>query len=129
MSINRVVITGNLTKDAELRKTSSDLPVLAFSLAVNERRKKGDEWVDYANFVDCVIFGTRAEGLSKILKKGGRIAVEGKLRYSTWETEEGQKRSKLEVIADEIVLFSAKDSAKDKKESGSEEGYYDDLPF
>ena len=126
MSINRVVITGNLTKDAELRKTSSNLPVLGFSLAVNERRKKGEEWVDYANFVDCVIFGTRAEGLSKILKKGGRIAVEGKLRYSTWETEEGQKRSKLEVIADEVVLFSAKDSAK---KEASEDAYADEIPF
>ena len=124
MSINRVVLTGNLTRDSELRKTSTDMPVLSFGLAVNERRKKGEEWVDYANFVDCVIFGKRAEGLSKVLKKGGRIAVEGKLRYSTWETEEGQKRSKLEVITDEIVLFSAKDKKED-----SEASYYDDIPF
>ena len=124
-SINRVVISGNLTKDAEKRETSSGLAVLSFSVAVNERRKKGDEWEDYANFVDCVLFGTRADGLSKILKKGNRVCVEGHLRYSKWETEEGQKRSKLEVIVDEIVLFSSADKSK-----ASEAGVYDDeIPF
>lgn len=124
-SINRVVISGNLTKDAEKRETSSGLSVLSFSVAVNERRKKGDDYVDYANFVDCVLFGTRADGLSKILKKGNRVCVEGHLRYSKWETEDGQKRSKLEVIVDEIVLFSAADKSKE-----AEAGVYDDeIPF
>ena len=124
-SINRVVISGNLTRDAEKRETSSGLAVLSFSVAVNERRKKGDDWEDYANFVDCVLFGSRADGLSKILKKGNRVCVEGKLRYTKWETEEGQKRNKLEVIVDEIVLFSAADKSK-----AAENGVYDDeIPF
>lgn len=124
-SINRVVISGNLTRDAEKRETSSGLAVLSFSVAVNERRKKGDDWEDYANFVDCVLFGSRADGLSKILKKGNRVCVEGKLRYTKWETEEGQKRNKLEVIVDEIVLFSAADKSK-----AAEQGAYDDeIPF
>ena len=125
MSINRVVISGNLTHDPKKRETASGLPVLAFSVAVNERRKKGEEWVDYANYVDCTIFGKRAEGLSNILKKGHRVAVEGKLRYTTWETEEGQKRSKLEIIVDEIVLFTA----KDKGEVEAKSVYDDDIPF
>lgn len=124
-SINRVVISGNLTRDAEKRETSSGLAVLSFSVAVNERRKKGEEWEDYANFVDCVLFGSRADGLSKILKKGNRVCVEGKLRYTKWETEEGQKRNKLEVIVDEIVLFSAADKSK-----AAENGVCDDeIPF
>ena len=107
MSINRVVISGNLTRDPEMRATTSGMQVLSFGVAVNDRRRNPQtgEWEDYPNFVDCTMFGTRAEAVSRYLSKGSKVAIEGKLRYSSWERD-GQRRSKLEVIVDEIELMS-----------------------
>ena len=107
MSINRVNISGNLTRDPELRATAGGTQVLSFSVAVNDRRKNPQtgDWEDYPNFVDCTMFGTRAEAVSRYLSKGTKVAIEGKLRYSSWERD-GQRRSKLEVIVDEIEFMS-----------------------
>lgn len=107
MSINRISISGNLTRDPELRATPGGTAVMSFGVAVNDRRKNPQtgDWEDYPNFVDCVMFGTRAEKLSAFLSKGAKVAIDGKLRYSSWE-HEGQKRSKLEVIVDEIEFLS-----------------------
>ena len=107
MSINRVVISGNLTRDPELRQTAGGIPVLGFSVAVNDRRKNQstDEWEDYPNFVDCTLFGARAASVAKFLGKGAKVAIEGKLRWSQWE-KDGQKRSKLEVIVDELDFMT-----------------------
>lgn len=107
MSINRVNISGNLTRDPELRATASGTQVLSFGVAVNDRRRnpQSGEWEDYPNFVDCTMFGTRAEAVSRYLQKGSKVAIEGKLRYSSWERD-GQRRSKLEVIVDEIEFMS-----------------------
>ena len=111
MSINRVIISGNLTRDSELRSTASGLPVLGFGVAVNDRRKNQQtgEWEDYPNFIDCTMFGARAESLSRYLSKGTKVSVEGKLRWRQWERE-GQKRSKLEVIVDELEFMSSRNS-------------------
>lgn len=110
MSINRVNISGNLTRDPELRSTQGGMPILAFGVAVNDRRRnpQSGEWEDVPNFVDCVVFGARAEPLSRFLSKGSKVAIEGKLRYSSWETKDGQKRSKLEVIVDEVEFLSSR---------------------
>ena len=107
MSINRVNISGNLTRDPELRATAGGTQVLSFGVAVNDRRKNPQtgDWADYPNFVDCTMFGTRAEAVSRYLSKGTKVAIEGKLRYSSWERD-GQRRSKLEVIVDEIEFMS-----------------------
>ncbi|WP_085830801.1 single-stranded DNA-binding protein [Collinsella vaginalis] len=107
MSINRVVISGNLTRDPEMRATASGTQVMSFGVAVNDRRRNQQtgEWEDYPNFVDCTMFGTRAEAVSRYLSKGSKVAIEGKLRYSSWERD-GQRRSKLEVIVDEIEFLS-----------------------
>lgn len=107
MSINRVNISGNLTRDPELRMTSGGTQVLSFGVAVNDRRRnpQSGEWEDYPNFVDCTMFGARAEAVSRYLSKGSKVAIEGKLRYSSWERD-GQRRSKLEVIVDEIEFMS-----------------------
>ncbi|MDR2197548.1 MAG: single-stranded DNA-binding protein [Coriobacteriales bacterium] len=109
MSINRVLISGNLTRDPELRATTSGMPVLGLGVAVNDRRKNQStgEWEDYPNFIDCTMFGTRAESVSRFLSKGAKVAIEGKLRWSQWERD-GQKRSKIEVIIDEIEFLSAR---------------------
>jgi len=111
VSINRVIISGNLTRDPELRSTASGMPVLGFGVAVNDRRKNQQtgEWEDYPNFIDCTMFGTRAQSLSQYLSKGTKVSIEGKLRWSQWERD-GQKRSKLEVIVDELEFMSSRNS-------------------
>ena len=121
MSINRVIISGNLTRDPELRQTASGLPVLGFGVAVNDRRKNQQtgEWEDYPNFVDCTMFGTRAESVAKFLQKGSKVAIEGKLRWSQWERD-GQKRSKIEVIVDELEFMTSRNSDS----SGSQQSGY-----
>lgn len=127
MGINRVVLSGNLTRDPEVRQTASGTSVLSLGLAVNDRRKNSQtgEWEDYANFVDCTMFGSRGANLSQYLSKGQRVAIEGKLRYSTWERD-GQRRSKLEVIIDDIDFQG---SRKEASASQPVDAYDDDIPF
>lgn len=124
MSINRVNISGNLTREPELRSTQGGTAVLTFGVAVNDRARNPTtgEWEDRPNFVDCAVFGKRADSLSRLLSKGSKVAIEGKLRYSSWERD-GQRRSKLEVIVDEIELLSQR-----KDESGSFRGQADEYP-
>lgn len=107
MSINKVFLAGNLTRDPELRQSGSGTSVLRIGLAVNDRKKNQStgDWENVPNYFDVVLFGARAEGLSSILAKGNKIAVEGKLHWSQWENPAGEKRSKVEVYADEIELF------------------------
>lgn len=107
MSINRVLLSGNLTRDPELRATAGGTPVLSIGLAVNDRRRNAQtgEWEDYPNFVDCSMFGTRAEAVSKHMQKGDKIAIEGKLRFTQWE-KDGQHRTKLEVIVEDIEFMA-----------------------
>ena len=126
MSINRVNISGNLTRDSELRAANNGTAILNFSVAVNDRRKNASgEWEHAPNYVDCVVFGTRATALHRMLKKGTKVAIEGKLRWSSWETKEGAKRSKLEVIVDELELMNAPKA----KQAAPADTYDDDLPF
>ena len=107
-NINRVNISGNLTRDPELRSTTGGTQILSFGVAVNDRRRnqQSGEWEDYPNYIDCVLFGSRADALSRYLFKGTKVAIEGKLRYSAWEAKDGTKRSKLEVIVDEVEFMS-----------------------
>ena len=105
MSINHVSITGNLTREPELRSTAGDTAVLSFGIAVNDRRKNASgQWEDVPNFFECVTFGNRATALSDILTKGMKVAIAGKLHYSSWE-KDGQKHSKVDIIAQEIELM------------------------
>lgn len=110
MSINKVLISGNLTRDAELRSTASGTSILAFGVAVNDRRRnQNGEWEDYANFVDCTMFGRRADALAQYLTKGTKVAIEGRLHYSSWEDRNGGgRRSKLDVTVDEIEFMSSR---------------------
>lgn len=122
MSINKAFISGNITRDPQLRATSGGTSVLDFGVAVNERRKnpQSGEWEDRANFVDCAMFGKRAEAVEKFLSKGAKVAIEGKLRYSSW-TKDGQKRSKLSVIVDEIEFMSRKDGQQSEQRPARQE--------
>ena len=132
MSINRVVISGNLTRDPEVRTTQSGMPVMSLGVAVNDRRKNNQtgEWEDVPNFIDCTMFGTRAQSLSQYLSKGTKVSIEGKLRWSQWERD-GQKRSKIEVIVDELEFMSSRGEAGERDlEDGAAAGVYDhDIPF
>ena len=117
MSINRVIISGNLTRDPELRQTGGGTQVLSFGVAVNDRRRNQQtgEWEDYPNFIDCTMFGARAEALSRYLSKGTKVSIEGKLRWSQWERD-GQKRSKIEVIVDELEFMSGRNDGSGQRQ-------------
>jgi len=143
MSINRVVITGNLTRDPELRATPSGMSVLQMGIAVNDRRKnpQSGEWEEVPNFFDVIVFGQRGESLSRFLSKGSKVAVEGRLRWSSWDDKTtGQKRSKVEIIADDIEFMSTRGEGggagggysapgpQAPAPSGSET-FEDDIPF
>lgn len=108
MSINHVAISGNLARAAELKRTQSGNSVLTFDVAVNDRVKNPQtgEWEDRANWVTCNLWGTRAEKLAQYLDKGTKVAIEGRLRYRAWEAQDGSKRSKLEVVVDELEFMS-----------------------
>lgn len=114
MSINSVCISGNLTRDPEIRTSASGTSIMHLGVAVNERRKSPQtgNWEDFPNFVDCTIFGKRADALSPWLSKGSKVVISGRLHWHQWTAKDGGKRSKLEVIVDEIDLMS-------KTQSGS----------
>lgn len=131
MSINRVNISGNLTRDPEMRHTASGMQVLSFGMAVNDRAKDANgEWVDRPNFIDCTMFGARAEAVSRYISKGSKVAIEGKLRWSQWE-KDGQKRSKIEVIVDEIEFMSRREDVAQQQSAAAPvpDVYDEDIPF
>lgn len=108
MAINKVLLTGNLTRDAELRATHNEhKPVLTFTVAVNDRRKNPQtgEWEDYPNFIGCVLYGPRAEALSRRLTKGLKVAVEGRLRYNSY-VKDDERHTYLDVVVGEVEFIS-----------------------
>ena len=102
--INHVVLVGRLTRDAELKYTASGQAVCKFSVAVNRRRKNGDQWEDEANYFDVVLWGRQGESLNQYLQKGKSVGVEGELRQDRWQ-QDGQNRSKVEIVANNIQLL------------------------
>ena len=101
-SYNKVLLMGNLTRDPELRYTQSNIAICKFGLAVNRRFKDGQtgEWREEPTFVDITIFGKRGEAFAKYHSKGKPAFIEGTLRFDTWQDQQGNKRSKLYVVAD-----------------------------
>ena len=128
MSINKAIISGNLTRDPELRQTAGGANVLSFSVAVNERvlNKQMNEWEDRPSFIDCVMFGKRAESVSRFISKGSKVTIEGKLRQSTWQAQDGSNRSKLEIIVDELEFMS---KGQQQRVSPAANDYGGDIPF
>ena len=102
--INHVVLVGRLTRDAELKYTTGGQAVCKFSVAVNRRRKNGDQWEDEANYFDIVLWGRQGEALNQYLLKGKSVGVEGELRQDRWQ-QDGQNRSKVEIVANNIQLL------------------------
>lgn len=149
-NLNHVVLIGRLTRDSELKYTNSGMAVAKLSIAVNRRKRSGDQWTEEANFFDITVFGKTAENLNQYLVKGKEIAVEGELRQSRWE-QDGQPRSKVEVIGNNIQLLGGpggsggvrggemrgggSSTGNDRVErykpdaGGYDDGFEDDIPF
>lgn len=129
MSLNQVSVSGNLGADAELRSTRGGTPVLTFALAVNERVRQADgTWGDRASWIDCVLFGTRAQALADWLRKGNKVAVQGRLRTSTWERD-GVSHKRTEVVVEEVDLMTVR---RDKQQGAAQDApgvYEEDVPF
>jgi len=112
--INNLTIIGNMVKDAELKYTNSGTAITKLTIAVNRSVKKGDNWEDEASFFEVSLWGKRGESLNQYLLKGTKIAVNGSLKQETWE-QDGNKRSKVIIMADNIQLLGGK---KDNSNGG-----------
>ena len=130
---NKVILMGNLTRDPELRYTPNGTAVATLSLAINRRYKANDEWKEETDFFDIVVFGKQAENCGEYLKKGRPVLVDGRLSQRRWETEDGQKRSKVEVVAFSVQFLGAPRESSGSSSSGSMESgpEFDDsdIPF
>ena len=149
--INRVVLVGRLTRDAELAYTTGGYAILKFSLAVNRRRKQGEQWIEEGNFFDVSLFGRRGESVANYMTKGKQVAVEGQLRQDRWESQDGSKRSKVYIEASNIQFLGDRSGqgsgggqdqgwsgggsqyqqrqAPPQGPSGPSESFEDDIPF
>ena len=107
-SFNRVILVGNLTRDPELRYIPSGTAVSDIGLAVNDRVKRGDQWVDETTFVDITLWGRTAEIANEYLSKGSPVLIEGRLKLDRWE-KDGQKHSKLKVIGERMQMLGARE--------------------
>jgi len=102
--INHVILVGRLTRDAELKSIASGQAVCKFSIAVNRSKKNGEQWEDEPNFFDVVLWGRRGEALHQYLNKGKLVGIDGELRQDRWQ-QDGQNRSKVEIVANNIQLL------------------------
>jgi single-strand DNA-binding protein len=133
-SYNSVVLVGNVTRDPEVKFLQSGTAVCELGLAINERVKRGDEGVEDVCFVDVTLFGRTAEVAGEYLAKGAPVLIAGRLKYEQWE-KDGQKRSKLKVVADKLQLIGGKQRSEDSQErqerpqEQSQVPVTDEIPF
>ena len=121
-NINRVTITGNLTRDPDLRELPSGTAVCELGVAVNHRRKDQatDQWVEEPNYFNVVVFGAQGQNCAQYLSKGRPVAVDGRLRWSSWEDKNGGgKRSKVEIVAQTVQFLGSRD---DNQGGGQSQG-------
>ena len=149
--INHVVLVGRLTRDAELKYTSGGQAVCKFSIAINRRRKNGDQWEDEPNYFDVVLWGRQGESLNQYLLKGKQVGVDGELRQDRWQ-QDGQNRSKVEIVAANLQLlggspggangpsaqggggqgsgsYGSSQNKRDENVPAEEDHFTDDIPF
>jgi single-strand DNA-binding protein len=110
-NINRVVLTGNLTADPELRSLPSGTSVCKLRIACNTRTKVNGEWADKPNYFDVTVWGNQGENCSRFLSKGRPVAIDGRLEWREWQTPEGQKRQAVDIIADSVQFLGGRDDA------------------
>ena len=110
-NINRVIITGNLTRDPELRSLPSGMSVCSLRIASNTRRKDGQsgEWVDKPNYFDVTIWGRQGENAAQYLAKGRPVAVDGRLEWREWQDQQGNNRQSVEIVADNIQFLGGRE--------------------
>ena len=109
-NINRVVLTGNLTRDPELRKTPSGTSVCSLRVACNTRRRDpSGEWMDKPNYFDVTVWGAQGENAAQYLSKGRPVAVDGRLEWREWEDPNGNKRQAVDIIADSVQFLGSRD--------------------
>jgi single-strand DNA-binding protein len=131
-NLNKVILLGNLTRNPELRYTPGGMAVTAFGLAINRRFRQGEEWQEEVCFVEIVTFGRQAETVAEYLAKGSLALIEGRLHWRSWETEDGQRRSKHDVVATTVQFLSVARgdgqgaSHEELPTAGDDEG---DIPF
>ena len=126
-NINVVVVTGNLTKDPELRTLpNSGTSVCEMRIAVNSRRKdQSGNWVDKPNYFDVTVWGAQGENCATYLSKGRPVAIEGRLDWREWETQEGQKRQAVQIIANSVQFLGSRDSGGEASNGGRFQGQSD----
>ncbi len=138
VSFNKVILLGNLTRDPEVRYTPSGTAVASFAIAVNRRYKQGDETKDEVSYIDIVVFGKQAEACGQYLNKGDGILVDGRLQQRRWDDKEtGQKRSKVEVVAQSVNFMPKRSGQQAAVSKGGAESEpmpeppvgEDDIPF
>lgn len=117
---NKIILIGNLTKDPEIRYTPQGTPVTNFRIAVTSKYKQSDDMKEETLFIDVVVFGKQAESCSQYLSKGRPVLVEGRLQERTWESD-GQKRSKVEVVAQTVRFLSKKGDAASQPAGGQKQ--------
>jgi single-strand DNA-binding protein len=130
-SVNKVILVGNLGRDAELKFSPSGFPIASFSLATTDRRKDKDgQWQDKTEWHRIKLLGKQAESLNDYLKKGKQIYVEGRIETRSWDDKDGQKRYMTEIIADRIQLLGSRDGGGGRGRGGDEDfgGGYESGP-
>jgi len=134
-SLNKVLLMGNLTRDPELRFTAGGSALTKFGLAVNRKYKQGEEWKEDVCFVDITVWGKQAETCAEYLSKGKSVFIDGRLNFSSWESKEGQKRNKLDVVANSVQFLGnpGPGGASQENLSDSQDDQQmpekDDIPF
>jgi single-strand DNA-binding protein len=136
-NINRVVLTGNLTRDPELRSTPGGTSVCSLRLASNTRRKDSasGEWVDKANYFSVTVWGAQGENCSRFLAKGRGVCIDGRLEWREWQDQSGNKREAVEIVADSVQFLGARDAETEPSESEPQPepagvgAADDDIPF
>ena len=135
--LNHVILIGRCTRDATIKYTSGGMAIGSFSIAVNRRTKKGEQWVEEASFFDVSLFGKSAEGLAQYLTKGKQIAVEGELHQNRWQNE-GKSMSKIEINAINVQLLGGNEKPAQQRGQGSgyqaqaeysADNFPEDIPF
>ncbi len=127
-NINRVVLTGNLTTDPELRSLPSGTSVCKLRVACNTRRKQGDEWVDKPNYFDVTVWGAQGENCARYLSKGRPVAIDGRLEWREWEVEGGGKRQAVDIVADSVQFLGGRDEAAGSGGAGNGFTARSDIP-
>lgn len=123
--INKWIGTGRLTRSPELKSTSGGQYFCRFSIASNYSVKSGDSWTEKPNFIDCIVWGKRAETVHKYLQKGSAVIIEGELRWSSWESTDGKKNSKIEVQVHDFKFMGAKPDGAQPEPTGQGAAHFD----